>query len=299
MRTIHSLDHIPADHWINQYHQRLYKQKLSPLTIRGYTYDLMHFRSWLVKTYHSEPEIEKISPTDIAAYRYYLIDSKQMKPSSVNRRIQAVKKCFSWANEKGLTDSDLAQEIRFLKSPNRFKPEHLTQKEVYALLRVAGQSTHGLAKRNYALVQLFVQTGIRTGEAAELRLKDISLHERSGFMQITKNNGLKQRHIPLNVAVRKALSIYIQSRTLVEPDAFLFHSKRNTQISVRTIQEVITQLAKKAHIKRIKVTAHTLRHTFAINYLKDNPGKLSELAELMGHESMDSVSIYTRPSRKD
>jgi len=293
------LNSIPENHWIREYHQKLLNQDLSSLTIRGYTYDLMHFRQWLLEAHEIEPEITKLTTTDIAAYRYYLIDTKQMKAATVNRRIQAVKKCFSWANDRGLTKTNLAQKVRFMKCSNRYRPKSLKKKEVNALLRVAGQSTHGLAKRNYALIQLLLQTGVRIGEVADLKVSDVTIHQRSGFLHISKGKGLKQRDIPLNAAVRRALTSYIQMKSTVSPTDSLFHSKRNNSISVRTLQAIISQIVKKAHIKRIDVSAHTLRHTFAVNYLKANPGKLIELASLMGHESIESVAIYTRPSRED
>ena len=299
MRTIQILKTIPQNHWIKKYHQRLQDQDLSPLTIRGYTYDLMHFRQWLLETHSKEPEIKKITSTDISAYRYYLIDTKHMKPSTVNRRIQAVKKCFAWANDNGFTKSNLAENVRFLKCSNRHRPESLTKEEVHALLRVAGQSTHGLAKRNYSLIQLILQTGIRTGEAAELKMSDITIHQRSGTVCVQNGQRLKQREIPLNIAARRALSNYIQLRETVKPDDPLFISKRNKPISVRTLQSIVYQLAKRAYIERINVSAHTLRHTFAVNYLKANPGQLMELAKILGYESLDTVAMYTRPSRKD
>jgi site-specific recombinase XerD len=299
MRTIQILDSIPEDHWIKKYHQRLHDQDLSPLTIRGYTYDLMHFRQWLLETHNNEPKIAKITTTDIAAYRYYLIDTKRMKAASVNRRIQAVKKCFSWANDNDFTKTNLAKNIRFMKCSNRYRPKSLKKKEVHALLRVAGQSTHGLAKRNYALTQLLLQTGLRIGEVADLKLSDITIHQRSGVIHIRHGKGLKQRDIPLNAAVRRALSSYIQTKGNVCPKDSLFHSKRNNSISVRTLQATIFQIAKRAHINRIGVSAHTLRHTFAINYLKANTGKLVELASIMGHESLETVAVYTRPSQED
>ena len=87
---------------------------------------------------------------------------------------------------------------------------HSPKKKYMRLLRVAGQSPHGLVKRNYALVQLMV-----------------------------------------------------------------------------------TNIARKAKLKCIKVTAHTLRHTFATNYLKANLGSLVELAALMGHDSINTTAIYT------
>jgi integrase len=59
---------------------------------------------------------------------------------------------------------------------------------------------------------------------------------------------------------------------------------------------VIASLARRARLKRIPVTATTLRHTFAINYLRDNPGQLAELADLLGHESLDMAALYERAS---
>ena len=64
------------------------------------------------------------------------------------------------------------------------------------------------------------------------------------------------------------------------------------------MQHLITQLAQRAHISRIPVSAHTLRHTFALGYLQQNPGQLVELATLLGHESLDSTAIYTLPSEE-
>ena len=62
---------------------------------------------------------------------------------------------------------------------------------------------------------------------------------------------------------------------------------------------MISQFCKKAKITRISVSAHTLRHTFALNYLKQNPGKIVDLANLLGHESLDTTAVYTKPSQAD
>jgi len=70
-------------------------------------------------------------------------------------------------------------------------------------------------------------------------------------------------------------------------------------LSVRSIQQAIASIVTRAGINRIQVSAHTLRHTFAVNYLKSNQGKLVELSTVMGHESLDTTAIYTRPSRED
>ena len=65
------------------------------------------------------------------------------------------------------------------------------------------------------------------------------------------------------------------------------------------MQSLITELARRAHITRIRVSAHTLRHTFALGYLRQNPGRLVELATLLGHDSLDTTAIYTLPSEEE
>ena len=65
------------------------------------------------------------------------------------------------------------------------------------------------------------------------------------------------------------------------------------------IQSMISQLGKKAKITRISVSAHTLLHTFALNYLKQNSGKIVDLANLLGHESLDTTAVYTKLSQAD
>jgi site-specific recombinase XerD len=149
------------------------------------------------------------------------------------------------------------------------------------------------------LCQLLLQTGMRLGEVAALQVKDLDLRDRSGAVRVREGKGLKEREIPLNLTARRALSDYLNARGSVEPEAWVFESKRKTPLSARGVQKVIHDLAAKAGIKRIRVSAHTLRHTFAGNYLKTNPGKLVELAALLGHESLDTTAIYLRPSEQD
>jgi integrase/recombinase XerC len=298
MRAINIKTKFPENHWLEMFKQHLITRDLSPATVRGYLYDLNHFHTWLSEFSNSETSFENVVAVDIAAYRQYMSEVKRMKAASVNRRIQAVKKMFSWAMELGMVKQNPATNIRFIKPAVRYRPKALRQKELYALLRTAGRSSHGMAARNYALIQLLVQTGLRIGEAAALKIADITLRERSGHVWVRDAKGRKERQVPLNAAARRALAGYLNAGNTRQADEFVFLSKRKQPASIRTLQSALTRLSRKANIKRIRVSAHCLRHTFAINYLKTHPGKLVELADLMGHESLDTVAIYTRPSQK-
>jgi site-specific recombinase XerD len=191
--------------------------------------------------------------------------------------------------------------VRPMRMVRNQQPAGLTDVEVHALLRAAGASSHGLAARNYAIVQLMLQAGLRVGEVASLRVADITMSDRSGSVRVRQGKGLKARDVPLNATVRRALRQLLEERGSPSKDkkAALFISSRNTAMPVRTIQAVIASVARRARLKRVAVSAHTLRHTFALGYLRDNPGKLVELASLLGHESLDTTAIYTRPSRDD
>ncbi len=150
------------------------------------------------------------------------------------------------------------------------------------------------------MVQLMLQAGLRVSEVAALQVGDATLGDRSGTVRIRHGKGLKARDVPLNATARRALRQHLDHRhPAPDKDAPLFASSRDGAMPVRTVQAVMTSLARRARLKRLAVSAHTLRHTFALGFLRDNPGKLVELASLLGHDSLDTTAIYTRPSRDD
>jgi site-specific recombinase XerD len=148
------------DMWIQKFHKSLIKQDLADNTIRGYLHDLKLFKSWLHDFYQEEIELIHTTTNDIRAFREYLAKIKRHKASSLNRRLQAVKRFYKWVvtSPKSIAESP-ADNVRFMRRTKPTQPCSLTHKEIYSLLRVAGQSPQGLAKRNYAIVQILLQTG--------------------------------------------------------------------------------------------------------------------------------------------
>jgi site-specific recombinase XerD len=282
-----------------KFEKMLIKQDLSKQTINGYLYDVRAFLAWLKDFYQDDIEFTKVKTNDLQAYREYLVKVKRYKPASINRRIQAIKRFYNWISTTSKIRFDHpAKNIRFMRRGKPTQPPALNKKEIHALLRVSGQSPHGLSKRNYALVQVLLQTGMRVGEIAQLQIRDIMLHDRSGYAKVIDGKGHKSRSVPLNATVRRALLSYFDTRESLSPEDHVFTSKRGTLQSIRGVQKVIQTLAQRAHINRIDVSAHTLRHTFAVNYLKANPGSLVDLAALLGHESLNTTAIYTQPSQE-
>jgi site-specific recombinase XerD len=285
--------------WLKDFTAAMKREDLSPVTVRGYLSDLEMFMAWLRQSRGVKLRLSQITTIDLINYRQHLIAVKGLKPATVNRRLEALRRFCKWARSQKLIKTDIAQELKAVRMVRSQRPIGLVEPEVHMLLRVAGQSRHGLAKRNYALVQLMIQAGLRVGEVAALSLADVRIRERSGIVRIRQGKGRKEREVPLNATARRALGLYLEFRGKTRADDYFFTNGRGKSLPTRTIQAVITELARRAKISRVKVSAHTLRHTFALNYLRQNPGKLVDLASLLGHESLDTTAIYTRPSKEE
>jgi len=286
------------DRWLADFVGRLRRDDLAPATVRGYRYDLNQFVRWFSRAKGSA-RFEKLSILDLINYRQHLVNIEALKPATINRRLKALRRFCRWAQQNNRLKSNVALELKPVRTVRNTRPVGLTEPEVHALLRVAGESGHGLAMRNYALVQLMVQAGLRVSEVAALRVADITVHERSGSVRVRQGKGLKAREVPLNATARRALRLYLGPRNGGKAEESLFLSERGGAMPTRTIQAVIAQLGRRAGIDRLRVSAHTMRHTFALNYLRQSPGKLVELASLLGHESLDTTAIYTRPSSEE
>jgi integrase/recombinase XerC len=280
--------------WVEDFRLALSTEDLALTTVRAYCGDLESFLRW-----YAPHLVEALTTVDLIGYRQHLSEERGMRPASVNRKLEALRRFCRWAHRQGKMPSNVADEVKLARPVRGVCPAGLTEAETQGLLRAAGQSPHGLGKRNYAILQVMLQAGLRVGEMAALRVSDVVLRERAGTVQVRHGKGRKEREVPLNASARRGLNAYLKSREAYCPHDPLFCSDTGAAISVRSIQAMVSNLARRAKITRIPVSAHTTRHTFASAFLKQNPGKLVELAALLGHESLDTTAIYTQPTAEE
>jgi site-specific recombinase XerD len=287
-------------------------QGRATLTRRRYTHAVRAFLAWFEQQNHEPFSPQRLTSIDLTAYAQHLQQTAAV--STVNVHVCALRSFCAWLTEQGYIDRNPALRLKAVGAGEPLSPKALKPIHVNALLREAQQTRH--AARDYAIIQFMVQTGIRIGECTALRLRDVQISERQGWATIRLGKGNKTRKVPLNASVRQALAAYLAPVWNVEvsvkavalawprhlPSESLWRSQKGGALSSRAISDVVEGLVDACAQRDLvpaDTTPHTLRHTFATNYLKDHPGDLVGLAALLGHSSLETTRIYVQPSSDD
>lgn len=298
-RQTNSSQGISGDPAVAQYLDDLRERDFSAASIRVYTNDLSLFVRWYESQTRQPFETAKLTAIDLQSYRGHLQNVEDKKPSTINRRLQVLRGFSRWAHEAGSLAEDVGRNVHSIATVQRPSPKGIARNEINAFLRVAATSPRGQGKRNYAVLQTLLQTGVRAGELVSLKVGDVTIKQRVGTLRVRGGKGRKAREVPLDASVRQALHAYLEQRGNPSADQPLFLSERAGAMKVRGLEHLIRALGHRAGIERDEVTVHTWRHTFALAYLKDHPQDLVSLARLLGHERLDTTAIYTQPSAED
>jgi site-specific recombinase XerD len=152
-----------------------------------------------------------------------------------------------------------------------------------------------LRLRDKAFLALLFDTGLRAQEACDLTLENVHLAPVGSYIKV-KGKGRKEREVGLGKGSALALSRYL-SRARPESDldvVFLTHDKQKmTPNGIDRMLYRLRNLAGRQHFDGVRVSAHTLRHSFAVHYLEQG-GDLYKLSRLMGHESVTTTTRYLR-----
>jgi integrase/recombinase XerC len=286
-----------AQQALAQYHQHLISDlDLSPATIRNYLGDVRLFMAWCEQRWRQNREAEesfspeRVSTPLITAYRDDLKDHQQRKPATINRYLVSLKGYFRWAADTERIRRNPARVVRLLEQTASV-PRHLSDDEEAAL--VAAVKAGGRL-RDYTLVVLMLHTGLRVGEVCHLKWGCVSYSKRSGVMKVW-GKGNKYRQVPLNTTARKALQMY-EATVGRDDDQYLFISQRTkTHLTPRGLEFLISKYAGNAGLKALR--PHDLRHRFGYRMAERVP--LHRLAQIMGHDSLDTTLIYIQGTPQD
>ena len=280
-----------VDRVVGRFLEDLQRQETAPKTREAYRLDLLHFTAWFAGTVGETFRPEAVTPTDIREYRGHLMNVEHRQPSTVNRRLAALRRFFVWAKATGLVKELPTENVKGVAASPR-APHWLDKRDVDRLIRTVER--HGNT-RDLAIVLTLRHTGIRVSELSALKVGDVEASERKGTLTVRSGKGSKFRVLPLNVDARRAIAAYVDVRPKVSDD-HLFIGQRGQGISSRAVELLVTKYARLAGLE--DVTPHTLRHSFGKHAL-DAGGDLVSVSALLGHQRLETTAIYTTPSARD
>lgn len=285
-------------------------------TIKEYNYDIAHFLKF-IKYYYKMENVEseefikditihdltldtiaKITLQDIHAFLGYLKKNYRSKPATLARKTASIRMFFKYlCNKMNRIPNNPAQDLESPKLSKRL-PRYLTLEESRKLLKTtktpATHGNHDNSIRDFAIITLFLNCGMRLSELTSININDIDF-ENNKLNVIGK--GDKERTIYLNKACLKAINEYLSIRPHegVKADSrnALFLSEQRKRISNRTVQYIVKQEFLAAGMDTTKYSVHKLRHTAATLMYKYGEVDIRALQEVLGHESIATTQIYT------
>lgn len=250
---------------VTEFEQYLRKSNLAENTVKAYVYAMKQFFS----------QHEKVTRGNLQKYKIFLLDS--YKPKTVNLRIRAIN-CYleSIGKQKMTLTAVKVQQKTFLENViseadyNYFK----------ARLKGDGEMFW------YFVIRFMAATGARVSELIQIKAE----HVQMGYLDLYSKGG-KIRRIYIPSSLREETMVWLEQKGITS--GFLFLNRQGEQITTRGIASQLKKFAIRYHIPEEVVYPHSFRHRFAKNFL-DKFSDISLLADLMGHESIETTRIYLR-----
>lgn len=279
---------------------------ISPGTVKEYYLDLRTFFRFIKRRYKLVNRdtpfeeisidnididlIKKINIQDLHSFISYLDKERNNSNYSKSRKIASLRSFFSYLYSKvNLIEKNPTEGLDSPKKDTRH-PVYLTLEESQLLLKTVLENKNEFyRKRDYAIVTLFLNCGLRLSELASI---DINKIKDDTLTVIGKGN--KERTIYLNSSCIDAINSYLEVRPKDAKDKnALFISKRKQRLSNRAIQHLIDKYLKEAGFDTSVYSTHKLRHTAATLMYKYGNVDIRALQEILGHENVSTTQIYT------
>ena len=293
------------------YHETIKGQ--SPLTISEYNLDLRLFLRFIKLMRNDMPintDLETISikdvdlnfirsidTSDIFDFLSYLANDRPLNPetpmtdhgisaTSRARKLSAIKSFYKYltVRTKQLSENPVA-DMEYPKL-RKSLPKYLTMEQSAALLQAVSGANE---KRDYAILMLFLNCGIRRSELVGLNLTDVY---EDRIRVVGKGN--KERFVYFGTACRKAIDAYMVERTekTLSDNRALFGSRDGNRISVTAVHRLVKKALLQAGLDSTQFSAHKLRHTAATMMLSGGVD-VKTVQEVLGHENLNTTQIYT------
>jgi len=217
-----------------------------------------------------------------------------LAPTTINGYVRALRSFSTWLYEEGHTDESIFDGIKPPKIPQTLI-DPLSEDEIRKVLLAVQRDTQE-GQRNYAMILMFLDAGVRLSELVNLKLEDVNF----GIGQFKVfGKGAKERLVPLGQTAKRALIRYLE-QARPEPvnpaEGRVFLTVSGLPISKDSVSKIVQRIARRTGITRLH--PHLFRHTFAIRYLI-NGGDVFTLQKILGHASLDMTRQYVSLANAD
>lgn len=260
-------------------------KKYSDKTILSYSDDLIEYNEFLGNNFIN---ILNIDLNTTKEYLKYLYDRKINK-NSISRKLSSIRSFYNYLLKEQIITNNYFNNIPNPKK-ELYLPKYLKDEELDKIFSVCNMN-NPINERDTLIIELLYATGIRVSELVNIKIKDINRGEKS--IKVL-GKGDKERIVLYNNHTEKALDTYLNDgyhSFNKQNNGYLILNKNGGKLSERYVRVIINNLVRKAGLD-IKISPHTIRHTFATDMLEEG-ADLMTVKELLGHESLNTTSIYT------
>jgi site-specific recombinase XerD len=257
----------------------------SPHTRHAIRNDLRKFARWFSEANQERFTVNRTTLRDVVDFRNYLHRDKRQAVASVNRALVVIRRFFDWLVQQGQVELNPAKQVKELRR-QALAPKGLDRADVRRLLREI-ELRHDV--RGAAIFGLMLYTGCRVSDLVNLDLLDLAIGDRSGSVVFRRGKGNKQRTVPLPHSARRPMQAYLENRPQIESNK-VFVGERGpiTDSGIRGLCRTYSALI------GVRLHPHIFRHTMAKQFLADNGNDLVSLAQLLGHENLQTTSRYSQ-----
>ncbi|MEK3798624.1 site-specific tyrosine recombinase/integron integrase [Peribacillus sp. FSL H8-0477] len=273
---------------IPEFQESLSIRGLSGATLRGYHVDIRQFNRWISSKANSPVLVDEITVQHIEEFFSYLTKAKACKPSTINRKINALSTFFSCMKKKKYITESPMEDFKRMKVPDSERI-YLNREEVEAIISAVEHPTLSY------FVMTMAYTGLRVNECINLTINDVNFEE--GCIKVINGKGGKNRTIPLNKQLKEHLKKYLELHRPYTDSLFFFALQKTGTVSGQYINRKLKEACEKSGIKK-HVTSHILRHSFA-SYLVKKDTHVAVIQRLLGHSSLKTTSIYLHVNQDD
>lgn len=245
-------------------------------TIKKYKRNIELFLDWI-------PEEVEIYKAIVIDFKRHLLDDLKFRTNTINNYIVSINKFLYWC---GIEDCKVKQLRKQHVASNS---EVLSLPDYKRLLRFAKRFNQ---EDTYLIMKILAMTGIRIEELSFFTVENM----KSNYIHVRNKD--KERSIIIRQDLAREIRKYCRDKGIKEGVIFYCRTK-GKMMSKSTIWRRMKKLAGAAKVRKNKVHAHSFRHLFAKTFLKEYNGSIAELADILGHNSLETTRLYAKSTDEE